>query len=142
MKRFIHFLLVLGAVPFLAVAQDTTGVSAGAEASFFADFPLEEVFGLVVAVLTPIIVWITRKLPTKDLPSWSLPLLSGTLIPWIINLVTGLANGPDLAYWQVSLYGLLGVGLRELLDQLKKAPAKIKAGAAMLLTMVKTGVGA
>lgn len=138
-NRLFVFLMAAAAVilfnPALALAQDATP-------GFFTDFPLENVLGLVISVLTPVVVWAIKKVPWGTIPTWLLPLLAGTVVPWLIDFVAGLTAGSDLSMWQVSLYGLVGVALREILDQLKKAPGKVKAAAISFLLLIGMRPGA
>lgn len=74
---------------------------------------------ILIGVMTPIIVKIVDVIPWAKIPVWSYPIMAGVIglgLSLLGNVTLG-ANVPW--YWGVGL-GFAGIGLRELLNQLKK----------------------
>lgn len=70
----------------------------------------------LLAIVAPLLVAGVKSL-TDKLPSWSLPILST-----VLGAVLSAVSGGDLASGAAA--GLAGVGVREALDQAKKAASK------------------
>jgi len=83
-------------------------------------FPMTALIVGIVGALTPIVIWLVKKIPFGVIPKWLLPLLAGTAVPLLLDWLQSLATGNSLPMWAIPLVGLFGVGLREVLDQLKK----------------------
>jgi len=83
----------------------------------------EDLIPQIITALTPVLVpllIVLAKLAIAKLPKWSLPILAmvlGVLLDVLNGLVTGTTLGP---MWGAIL-GFAGVGVREIVDQLKKA---------------------
>lgn len=105
--------LAMFALPILAVAQDVVDVAAE-------PFPIEGVVAGLIAILTPVVLWGIKKVPFMNLPTWTLPILAGTVIPMLLNWIATLAANPEIPWYAAPLLGLVGVGLREVIDQLAK----------------------
>lgn len=77
--------------------------------------------GAIAAVLSPILVAGAKKL-LPSLPSWAPPLLS-TVIGLLVTVVYSFtASHPGLPWWAGAALGVLGVGLREVKEQVLPAP--------------------
>lgn len=100
-------------IPFIAAAQDGAVVVAE-------PFPLEVMLAGLISALTPIVLWGVKKLPLASLPSWLIPALAVTIVPYALDFVIGLASKPGQPWWATPILGLVGIGLRELIDQLGK----------------------
>lgn len=84
--------------------------------------------GLIVNLLTPVIVPIVIagvKAIKPNIPSWALPVMAGPL-GVLIEYINHLATGSATNFLAAVLLGLAGVGVREVVDQLKPAPAEPK----------------
>ena len=80
---------------------------------------LTQLLATLTPVFVPIVILLLKKGIAK-LPSWSLPVIAiglGVLADFLTQLVTGSSLGP---MWG-GVLGAAGVGLRELVDQTKKA---------------------
>jgi hypothetical protein len=73
----------------------------------------------LIAVLVPIIIAAFKNLLPK-VPSWALPLLA-PILGAAGDAVLALLAGVPVTGWQGALAGLAGVGVREVVDQAKKA---------------------
>lgn len=72
----------------------------------------------IIPLLVPIVVAIGKSLLPK-VPTWVLPILApalGALIDYLGSLATGAAASPVIA----AALGSAGVGLREIVDQIKQ----------------------
>ncbi len=107
--------LVIGllSIPFIAAAEEVVPV-------VVEPFPLEMMLAALISALTPIVLWGVKKLPLASLPSWLIPALAVTLVPYALDFVIGLAAKPGQPWWATPILGLVGIGLRELIDQLGK----------------------
>lgn len=86
---------------------------------------------ILIPLVVPLLVAVFKFFLPK-LPSWTLPILAtalGALLNWISTAVGGPGVGPLTA----TLLGAAGVGVREIIDQLKP---DTKAGAATVASMV------
>lgn len=75
----------------------------------------------LIPVIVPVIVAFL-KWAIQFLPSWSLPIIASALGE-VINYVSGLAGGPTTSVLNGLMLGAAGVGLREVVDQVR---SKIK----------------
>lgn len=73
----------------------------------------------LIAVLVPLIVSLIRRLIPK-LPKWSLPILAAVAGPVTDQLLALIASTEAIG-WQAAVLGLAGVGVREVVDQSRKA---------------------
>jgi hypothetical protein len=73
----------------------------------------------LIAVLVPIVVAAVKKMLPK-VPSWALPLLA-PIIGAAGDAILAVLAGIPMTGWQGALAGLAGVGVREIVDQTKKA---------------------
>lgn len=78
----------------------------------------------ITPVLVPMLVagikWLTPKIPT-----WSLPLIAGSL-GGLTGLISNIASHNTGNLWLSVALGLAGVGVREVVDQLKPADETIE----------------
>ena len=122
MKRlplFIIFLAVMVVVPVWAQTNlpATNSVPPGNVVTL-SGIDLSTVLLGLIPVLVPLLVAL-GKVFVPRLPSWLLPIAApalGALINWLTSLATGSAASPVLAL----ALGSAGVGLREIVDQLKQ----------------------
>lgn len=76
---------------------------------------------IVIPLIVPIVVAMAKFFIPK-LPGWTLPIIApalGALIDYLTTRATGAAASPLIA----AALGSAGVGLREIVDQLKKVAA-------------------
>ena len=91
---------------------------------------LDQVGPPAIAVLVPLVVALIRQI-AAFLPKWSLPIIAGALGPAIDQLLALLPT-IDAVGSQSVLLGLAGIGIREVVDQTRKAragPTSTKKGA-------------
>ena len=86
-------------------------------------FDLSKLITSITMVLVPVLVWAAKK-GMAFLPSWSLPLIA-IVLGGLIDVLNGLATGSSAGPLWGAILGAAGVGLREVIDQLKKV-AKTK----------------
>lgn len=72
---------------------------------------------VLIPLLVPIIV-AGIKVGIKFLPTWSLPVIAAALGE-LLNFLSGLAGGPTTSVLGGVLLGNAGVGIREVIDQIK-----------------------
>lgn len=80
---------------------------------------INEIGPPIIAAAVPFIVAFLRRLITR-LPKWSLPILAGAIGPALAELLQ-FFGALDLTGPEQAMIGLVGVGLREVFDQTKKA---------------------
>ena len=102
-------LLTLASLP-LAAADATTAAVADADG-----MPWQLA---LIPLLTPLII-AGVKLLTPKIPGWLIPILAPVL-GCVLDLILYFAAGTQLNIWLAMLLGLSGVGVREILDQLKQ----------------------
>jgi hypothetical protein len=95
--------------PSIAFAAEPTGI-----AKIISDVGLP-----LIAVAVPLAVAALKKL-LPSVPSWALPLLA-PILGAAGDAVLALLAGVPVTGWQGALAGLAGVGVREVVDQAKKA---------------------
>lgn len=74
---------------------------------------------ILIPLVVPLVVAVVKFVLPK-LPVWTLPILApalGALVDYLTTLATGTAASPVLA----AVFGSAGVGLREIIDQVKQA---------------------
>lgn len=71
----------------------------------------------LIPLLVPIIVAVLKNV-ISTLPTWTIPIIASALGE-LLNVVSGLAGGPTTSALNGLLLGSAGVGVRELLDQVK-----------------------
>ena len=79
----------------------------------------------IVSLLTPVIVPLVItgvKKVVPLIPTWLLPTLC-PLIGVVIDFITHLSTGSNMNFAVSAALGLAGVGLREIVDQLKQVQA-------------------
>ena len=74
----------------------------------------------IVALLVPLLVQLFKTRIVPSIPIWLIPILAMVLGPLGEFVVTKL-SGTAMTGWAGALAGLAGVGVREIVDQLKKA---------------------
>lgn len=100
---------------------------------------LAQIGNPLIAVIVPIVLYLLKKL-IPALPPALLPILAAALGPAFDYAIAALAGLPASGATAV-LYGLAGVGLRELQDQLRKSvlpvePPKGTLGVLLLVLLV------
>lgn len=73
----------------------------------------------LIALVVPVIVAAFKKMLPK-VPSWALPLLA-PILGAAGDAILAVLAGVPMTGWQGALAGLAGVGVREVVDQTKKA---------------------
>lgn len=113
MKTLLAVLVSLVMLPVLALAQTNSVPELTVPGSDGTSLLL-----IVIPLVVPILVAIGKFMIPK-LPTWTLPIIApalGALVDYLTTLVTGGTSSPVLA----ATLGSAGVGLRELIDQLKQ----------------------
>lgn len=109
------FLFALFAVTLSALAQSTNSSPVTPSAS---TSPVSTLLLTIIPLLVPIVVAIGKSALPK-VPTWLLPILApalGALIDYLGSLATGGSANPIAA----AILGSAGVGLREIVDQVKQ----------------------
>ena len=73
----------------------------------------------IIPILVPVLVAAFKTKVYPKIPSWATPLLAvitGPIIDFLLAAVTARAADPKFGV----LYGLAGIGIREVLDQTRK----------------------
>ena len=78
-----------------------------------------ELIGATIPVIVPLLIAVWKLLLPR-IPTWALPLLAPVL-GFAINAVLTYANGTGVNPWVAAALGSAGVGLREIVDQLKQS---------------------
>lgn len=110
MKTLITLLTLFIAIPVMAAEGDPT------------PSPGLSLLLIIIPLVVPIVVAVGKFL-LPAVPKWILPILApalGALIDWLNSLVTGTPPNPVTG----ALLGSAGVGVRELLDQVKQRVTK------------------
>lgn len=82
----------------------------------------------IVTFATPIIVPLIiagMKWLKPNIPTWLLPVLCGPL-GMLLDYINHLVTNSGLNLIQAALLGVAGIGVREIVDQLKPTPAEPK----------------
>lgn len=125
-RKLIFWTLIMLAGLVGAYAADATAAVADTPSASSATLLLS-----LIPVLVPLIIAI-GKWALPKVPVWILPILApalGALIDWLTTLATGSTASPALG----AVLGSAGVGLRELLDQVK---GRLKEGAVVPLLLL------
>ncbi len=104
--------LVFILTPILAIAQ---GIPIPADAPVWLT---PDVLMGMIACITPLIVWVVDAIPWLKIPTWTYPMLAGVL-GWVLNILSSFVGTGTKWYYAIAL-GLVGVGIREVISQLKK----------------------
>lgn len=115
MKTHIQMLILAVfalAFPAFALAADSTGDVAAASTPWQL---------ALIPVLTPIIIagvkWLMLKISTTLIP------ILAPILGMALDLILHFSTGTELNVWLAMGLGLAGVGVREVLDQLKQSAA-------------------
>lgn len=82
----------------------------------------------IITFATPIVVPLViagMKLLKPNIPTWLLPVIAGPLGA-LLDYINHLATGNDLNLSLAVVLGLAGVGVREVIDQVKPTPSEPK----------------
>lgn len=79
---------------------------------------ISQVAAPVIAMLVPLVIEVLKK-ALSSIPSFLLPILAAVLGPALDQILSYIGS-IDAIGWQAALLGAAGVGIREIVVQLKK----------------------